>query len=111
MTKTPEQMKREIMTRVRFVYYGRKILNQATVKGLAMFAMAIASTFFFSVSHVISNLMSIHVSDVYSFSVSAFSHTSFVVQAFTLGIAFLAVFFVKDVFSLARQEGSDLQFN
>lgn len=99
------------MMRVKFVHYGRKIANRATVKATAMFLMTAASTFFFSVSNVFNNLKNIRVGDIDGFSIYAFSHTSLAVQALMICIAVLAVFFLKDLFTLAREGRSDLQFN
>ena len=96
------QTQKEIMSRVRFVYYGRKVVNGATVKALALILSVASSTAFFSVKNVFANMLTVPVSNVYDFSLSAFSNTRPIVQLLFLVASIFFVWMLRDIVKTIR---------
>jgi hypothetical protein len=89
MNHRDEQLKEDIMTRVRAVYLLRCIFNQEAIKGLTFAACCVAMVYLVSIPHVIQNMSRLPgIAEDASYLSFAFIHTSFTVEAIlTLAVA------------------------
>lgn len=95
-----QDLKTAVMNRVWTVYIIRRILNMLGFKlGWLVILFAVLG-WFVSVANIARNFIKSaeDVSSVYSFVTVAFINTGFVVQAVSLGIIAVGVFFVIDVY-------------
>lgn len=108
MSKQISQLRQEVMTRVRFIYFSREVLNSPTVKALAIFLLATISTWFFSVSDVVANMSAAtsSFSDLSVFVWSALVNAHLGVQITLALLAAVTVFLARDVFQAIREPRS-----
>src|SRR5882762_1345766 len=91
-------IKKNVMRRVRFIHFTRKILNPKTIKlGVLVVFLALES-WFVSIPHVVSNFGNSAKSfgSLYAYVVSAFLNTQITVQLLSVGIAIIGILFALD---------------
>lgn len=95
-----EDLKKAVMNRVRFIYVIRKVLRPMGLKVGGLLLLLVSLGWFVSMFSVARNFMasSRDLSSAYSFLTRAFLDTGFAVQAITLGIAAVGVFFTVDLY-------------
>jgi len=95
----PNLVKKEIMQRVRTVFYLKLIFQPVVLELLAAVAFMSLTTVFVSFGHVIANTVS--APDrlaVLKYFTTAFIQTEFVVQLLVVGTILAGTFLVKDIF-------------
>ncbi len=76
------QLKRDIMSRVRAIYFLRMVANPLAVKIAVLAACAVSAVFLVSIPHFVDNMSRLPSMMLYfPYLFGAFMHTSFIVQA------------------------------
>lgn len=92
-------MKRAVMRRVYLAYWLRTTKHFFPASILAPLALTVFAGYVVSIPHVVNNFLSAshNFSSIYTFFVSAFTNTTFIVQVLCVGIVLSGMFFVHDV--------------
>jgi len=92
-------LKQNIMRRVRFVYWTKRILRPIYLKAgvLSICLAAVASSV--SVVSIARNFSHVNVGVALQFMVSAFVNTDFLVKILVIGIFVMALLLIRDIYS------------
>jgi hypothetical protein len=93
------QLKNKIMRRVRFVFFAKKVIRPVAFELAFIVALLCLETFLVSIRHVITNASGMHdIIGLSNFFIVAFMKTEWTVKALFLGMVFVAIAFLRDVY-------------
>lgn len=93
-------LKKQVMTRIYFISSLRKILSPLGLKATGVLMLFLMLQFSISMGDIISNLINVSkkFSDIDDFILGAFLNTGLLVQAISLAIVLLIIFFARDLY-------------
>lgn len=96
--ETHSIIKRNVMRRVRFIYFSKKVLQPRFIKLGLLLLFLLAQSWFVSIPNIVSNLGNPmrSIDTLYVFVVSAFMNTEITVQLLSVAIAIVGILFVRD---------------
>ncbi|MBX4210492.1 hypothetical protein KW783_00780 [Candidatus Parcubacteria bacterium] len=91
-------LKQNIMRRVYFVYWVRRLTRPMALRAYGLAASAIVVSFMVSVRNIMSNMPEFyHLHDTTAFLFNAFRDTRHIIQFLVLAIIVVAVFLARDL--------------
>jgi len=106
------ELKNNVMRRIYFVFYLKKVFSKITIKIFALVALGTAVASFVSFQNIFFNMPAIvEVGSILSFIMSAFMHTEFIVQALVFGGVIFTSMLVRDIVMQMKGTKLALQTN
>ena len=101
MMQNYQKMNRQIMNRIHFVFWMRRVLSPTAVKLYLIGVGSLVILSYMSLGNVIANMPSIlETRAFYHFTMSALFHTEAVAQVISFGMFAIMTLFVRDIFAM-----------